>query len=553
MVSEARPEHPDDDLDSTIELPGLDMDADGPEALGSDNGEDVTLIQPRLAANYGNDEFAEFESEIVALSADVERLRTLLLERDSQVEAAGVRVDAAEERVARGLAAQQALQTQLAASQAEVAVAREERATLWGKLEFLEGELRASTALTDELNATAQGQSAQQQTFAARIEAAERTAQWAQKDAAALAAQVSALQEALQSREARRVLWESMLRETDAALAASSANGGQLSTDLSQAQSRIADLEARLAAAEARGDEARTATAAESSRADGLAARITELEAQLVTRESERDAAGQRGAQLESDLSIARADAVALREQLQTAELRASEAAAAHEARAAEAAAANEALQARVAEIERNTAARIAEMETALRFAEKRAHQLEVELNLKIARLGAMTAVESASSASATATRRLIESSLQSARPETAAPVSAAPVSAAPVATASVADVVRRDPELLPDGAPRYLILSDGNADTVFRLGRRTTIGRAEDNDICIPRTSISRHHAVIVSGPRQTTIEDLQSTNGIAVNRKRVRQSVLRDGDIVHVGKSKFRYSDKLRTPGKA
>ena len=267
MVSEARPEHPDDDLDSTIELPGLDMDADGPEPIGGDNGEDVTLIQPRLAANYGNDEFAEFESEIVALSADVERLRTLLLERDSQVEAAGVRVDAAEERVARGLAAQQALQTQLAASQAEVAVAREERATLWGKLEFLEGELRASTALTDELNATAQGQSAQQHTFAARIEAAERTAQWAQKDAAALAAQVSALQEALQSREARRVLWESMLRETDAALAASSANGGQLSTDLSQAQSRIADLEARLAAAEARGDEARTATAAESSRA----------------------------------------------------------------------------------------------------------------------------------------------------------------------------------------------------------------------------------------------------------------------------------------------
>lgn len=558
MVSEARPEHPDDDLDSTIELPGLDMESDAPDEIGGDNGEEVTLIQPRLAANYGNDEFAEFESEIVALSADVERLRTLLLERDSQVEAAGVRVDAAEERVARVLAAQQALQNQLAASQAEVAVAREERTTLWGKLEFLEGELRASSALTDELNATAQGQSAQQQTFAARIEAAERTAQWAQKDAAALAGQVSALQEALQSREARRVLWESMLRETDAALAASSASGGQLSTDLSQAQTRVADLEAKLAAAEARGEEARTATAAESSRADGLAARIAELESQLASRGAERDAAEQRGAQLESDLEAARAAAASLREQLQSAELRATEAAASHEARAAEAAAANEALQSRVAEIERSAAARITAVETALRFAEKRAHQLEVELNLKIARLGAMTAVESASSASATATRRLIESSLQSARtPEEIAERAAtatAQASSSPQGEASppVSDVVRRDPELLPDGAPRYLILSDGNADTVFRLGRRTTIGRAEDNDICIPRTSISRHHAVIVSGPRQTTIEDLQSTNGIAVNRKRVRQSVLRDGDIVHVGKSKFRYSDKVRTPGK-
>ena len=68
---------------------------------------------------------------------------------------------------------------------------------------------------------------------------------------------------------------------------------------------RLAASEIAAGIAEARGDEARTATAAESSRADGLAARITELEAQLVTRESERDAAGQRGAQLDAELSLA--------------------------------------------------------------------------------------------------------------------------------------------------------------------------------------------------------------------------------------------------------
>lgn len=542
MVSEARPEHADDDLDSTIELPGLDMESDSPEPIAADNGEDVTLIQPRLTANYGDSELAEFESEIVALSADVERLRTLLLERDSQVEAAGVRVHAAEERVSRVQAAQQALQAQLAASQAEVAVAREERATLWGKLEFLEGELRASSALTDELNAAAQGRSGEQQAFAERLDAAERASRWAEADSAALRAQVAALQEALQSREARRVVWESLLRETDAALAESSASGGQLSTDLQQAQGRIGELEARLSAAEARGEEARAATAAEAGRAAELGQKISQLEQKFADLATERDAVGLRSQQLEADLVGARADAAAVREQLH-----------ATEARATEAAAANDALQSRVADIERETAARVSALETALRFSETRAHQLEVELNLKIARLGAMTAVESASSASATATRKLIEATQQGARPAEKPADRTGENRVVAETSLPASDVTRRDPELLPEGAPRFLILSDGNADTVFRLGRRTTIGRAEDNDICVPRTSISRHHAVIISGPRQTLIEDLQSTNGIAVNRKRVRQAVLRDGDIVHVGKCKFRFTDKLRSAGKA
>jgi pSer/pThr/pTyr-binding forkhead associated (FHA) protein len=112
--------------------------------------------------------------------------------------------------------------------------------------------------------------------------------------------------------------------------------------------------------------------------------------------------------------------------------------------------------------------------------------------------------------------------------------------------------VARRDPELLPEGAPRYLILSEGNAETVFRLARRTTIGRAEDNDIAITRASISRHHAVIMSGPRQTVIEDLNSTNSVLVNKQRVREAVLRDGDVVHIGKCRFRFTSRLRGPGK-
>jgi pSer/pThr/pTyr-binding forkhead associated (FHA) protein len=107
---------------------------------------------------------------------------------------------------------------------------------------------------------------------------------------------------------------------------------------------------------------------------------------------------------------------------------------------------------------------------------------------------------------------------------------------------------LRREPELLPEGPSRFLILSEGNAETVFRLGRRTTIGRAEDNDISLGRASVSRHHAVIHSGPRQTVIEDLNSTNGVLVNRRRVREAALRDGDVVHIGKCRFRFSQRQR-----
>lgn len=157
--------------------------------------------------------------------------------------------------------------------------------------------------------------------------------------------------------------------------------------------------------------------------------------------------------------------------------------------------------------------------------AESHVRRLEIELSAKAARIEALHAMESARSA------------------ERAEPGDAS----------GSASVGRREPELLPEGAPRFLILSEGQSETVFRLGRRTTIGRAEDNDISLGRSSISRHHAVILAGPRQTVIEDLDSTNGVLVNRRRVRQAVLRDGDVVQIGKCKFRFSHRLRGAAEA
>ncbi len=74
-------------------------------------------------------------------------------------------------------------------------------------------------------------------------------------------------------------------------------------------------------------------------------------------------------------------------------------------------------------------------------------------------------------------------------------------------------------------------------------LGRKTSVGRTPDNDLQIDAKFISRHHAVILAGPTQAIIEDLNSTNGVLVNNRRISRQPLKDGDNVMIGKTQFRY----------
>ncbi len=99
-------------------------------------------------------------------------------------------------------------------------------------------------------------------------------------------------------------------------------------------------------------------------------------------------------------------------------------------------------------------------------------------------------------------------------------------------------------PEIAPEGAVRLLIRVDGDSEVVHVLGRKTTVGRTPDNDLQIDAKFISRNHAVILAGPNHTIIEDLNSTNGVAVNGKRIARHSLRDGDAVAIGKTTFRFS---------
>jgi pSer/pThr/pTyr-binding forkhead associated (FHA) protein len=98
--------------------------------------------------------------------------------------------------------------------------------------------------------------------------------------------------------------------------------------------------------------------------------------------------------------------------------------------------------------------------------------------------------------------------------------------------------------EIALEGPARVLIRTDGNTDFVHVLGRRTRIGRGSDNELVLDTKHVSRYHAVLLAGPAHTSIEDLNSTNGVFVNGKRVARQVLKDGDRVTIGRTQYRYT---------
>ncbi len=524
MVSESRSVPPElDHLEATQELPALDLEAyeaalDADAASTAEDGQ-ITLIQPgpAVSGSVPAVDFGAVEAEVAALGSDVERLRGLLADREAQLATARAELELAQQRAADAETARSAVEARAAAAAAEIEVAREERTTLWQRYESLETELRSAQAVVDELNLAVAGHSGAMAAMRARVEAAERAAGWADADARSLRAALAAAQEALRSRESRRGIWELIWREADAALAASTAAGNDLAARLQEAEARIVATERDLAAARSEAQTLRAALAEARAAAAAAAEQTQRADAELLALRAAHTQSEARNERFEADLRIAHETQQQTQEQLAAART------------------SLQALEARLADSEARAATRAEQLQARLSEAESQAHRLEVELSAKAARIEALSALESARSPGRPGATETAAAN----RPAVKEPPAAAPVPA-----------VRREPELLPEGPPRFLILSEGNAETVFRLGRRTTIGRAEDNDISLGRSSVSRHHAVIHSGPRQSVIEDLNSTNGVLVNRRRVRESVLRDGDIVHIGKCRFRFAQRQRLP---
>ena len=66
----------------------------------------------------------------------------------------------------------------------------------------------------------------------------------------------------------------------------------------------------------------------------------------------------------------------------------------------------------------------------------------------------------------------------------------------------------------------------------------KITIGRTASSDIQVDNVAVSAHHARIVKDPGHYVIEDLNSTNGTFVNEKKITRRVLKENDVITIGK---------------
>jgi two-component system, NtrC family, sensor kinase len=97
------------------------------------------------------------------------------------------------------------------------------------------------------------------------------------------------------------------------------------------------------------------------------------------------------------------------------------------------------------------------------------------------------------------------------------------------------------------------LVYNPGQPDELsYPLGDAPiTIGRADDQGICIPHRSLSRQHARIEATGGRIFVTDLQSKNGTFVNGTQIRREELRPGDTLTLGDLVFLLTGEPPSPG--
>ncbi|HEY7643264.1 MAG TPA: FHA domain-containing protein [Steroidobacteraceae bacterium] len=72
----------------------------------------------------------------------------------------------------------------------------------------------------------------------------------------------------------------------------------------------------------------------------------------------------------------------------------------------------------------------------------------------------------------------------------------------------------------------------------------RFRIGRGIDNDLRIDGRYVSRYHCCVLTGDDECVLEDVHSTNGLYVNKERIRERHrLQDGDLIELGEHELQY----------
>jgi ribosomal protein L40E len=103
----------------------------------------------------------------------------------------------------------------------------------------------------------------------------------------------------------------------------------------------------------------------------------------------------------------------------------------------------------------------------------------------------------------------------------------------------------------LPPGTALLAVLLGPNAGSRFLLDSDLTlVGRHPDSDIFLDDVTVSRRHAEFYRQAGRFVVRDVGSLNGTYVNRERIEETDLHEGDEVQVGKFRLVF---LLGPGPA
>jgi len=98
---------------------------------------------------------------------------------------------------------------------------------------------------------------------------------------------------------------------------------------------------------------------------------------------------------------------------------------------------------------------------------------------------------------------------------------------------------------------PQLTITAEtGDTRSLSLAAETVTIGRRNDNSVCLPHLSVSGYHARIIDDKGCLTLEDLDSTNGTIVNGRPVNRHFLLHSDEIVIGNYKLQYSETYTSP---
>jgi FHA domain len=555
-------------LDRTASLPSLPLAA--ARGVAPDFVRPSGVDLPSLAESVRSVEerIARQNAEFEALTRAYERSRDAELASVARANALAADLASARTALSTHDATMVQVLQSLAERDAQMAALQTEHAKLVPALEIstktaagLEAELRTARSQAEALASKVKGGEQGASALAAQLKRSESEVNATRADLATAKKHSSTYLERLRTREWRHGFNQNMFRELDAKVGAAQTTYSALEAERDRLQAQLAEAEARRVkhSTEAEARRAKELAAAEAQRVKESAAAETErlrLTAELKLRDQslaevrERasaaekriaelvEAADLRQAERANEIAKLRNEQAEQVAQLQSdAETREQEMGVlmAHLQEARRPIQSIEADVKRLTEelAAKSTAARESEEENAkLRASLERTKGALEEREFLIRRL------ERSESNNANVLGR-IQTSIERLGVTPGAPSAAA---LTPGAAAGVGPVNEWSAEL---------IRIDNGQPVTHVLARRTRIGRAAGCELQIDSSSVSRHHALVLVGPRETIIEDLNSTNGVLINGRKVTRQLLSDGDAITIGDIQFRYIARPVAPG--